>query len=526
MKAKFYLKNNVVLMIWKGEDFGFGKPIKIGVYAAKYSDVKYRHLLEQGVTFINRFVDVYPFPGHYKKPRSAQVEMLDFQIHHHRRYNLSEMRTGKSGPVCWNIDINMTYNGIKRSVIFAPRSTMLDTWKTELFGICMKRRVFYSVHKTDAIKKLKRALLRKENPFEVFVINVDKIWRVIEELLTYDPQDVYIDEASDYTDSSTSRYRALAELMSNPKRSLLALTGTPMPNRAPDVWCIARLINPETPSSKTILRQKTQTQVFLKGGRAVWENKPTASRTVAELMQPSIRFRTDDVDDMPEHEGFMVSCDLTAQQQKMYDQMRKDLYTELNGKEITAVHAGAKLWKLLQIASGVCRGEEGEIVLIGAEHKMAETKRLIKETPRKTVIMSAFTAVQDYIISELEGMYRVGRINGSVNDRNRKKMLDGFQGDKLDILVCHPRTTRYGLKMHAASQMLWFGPVYSALDFEQGSFRIRGPGTGKTMYGKLAATPLERQVFDLIDRRMSDQQEMLSMTQVIEQTIQQFKVAA
>lgn len=523
IKAKFFNHKGTVLIAWTGGlSYDIGKKVSAKNFACKYSAENHKVLVDAGVKFVNRFVDVYNFPGKYDNPRDCQIEMLDFQLRHHRAYNLSEMRTGKSYPVSCQINIHAKYNNKKRFLILAPLSTLEDTWKSELFSVNTNIPTFYSIHNTDGVKRLKKALKRRaqDDKPSIFVINFDKLWRCLDELLEYDPECVFIDEASDFNDHKTRKYKALNTLMSDPSRSLLALTGTPMPNRPSDVWAIARLINSDTPKNWGHFRNKVMEKHPY--SQYKWSPRPEAKEIVANLMQPSIRFRTDDVADMPPHEGLELHTAMTAQQDRMFQEMKDQMITEDRGKIITAEHAGARLWKLLQIASGVCRDSEGNPVMIGAENKMVEAKRLIREAPKKTVIMSGFTSVQKYIIKELSGTYRVGHINGGTPGKMRKKILDQFQGDGLDVLVCHPRPTRYGLKMHAASQMLWWAPVYSSLDFEQGSFRIRGPGTGKTWYYMMSCTPLERQIYELIQSRMQDQQDSMEVGRGLQQIYSSF----
>ena len=526
MKVKFINHKGTVLLVWTGKSgHGIGKKISVKNWACKYSSENHKVLVKAGGKFVNRFVDVYAFPGKYENPRDCQVEMLDFQLRHHRAYNLSEMRTGKSYPVACQINIEAKYNSKKRFVILAPLSTLEDTWKSELFSVNTNISTFYSIHNTDGVRRLKKALKRQAASIKpsIFVINFDKLWRCIDELLVYDPECVFIDESSDFNDHKTRKYKALNTLMSERKRSLLALTGTPVPNRPSDAWAIARLINPETPKNWGHFRNKTMEKHPY--SQYKWTPKPEAKQILGELMQPSIRFRTDDVADMPEHEGMDVHVPMSPKQEKMFQEMKHQMITEDRGKVITAQHAGARLWKLLQIASGVCRDSEGDPVMMGAEPKMQEVKRLIREAPRKTVIMCSFTSVQKYIIKELSGLYNVGQINGGTPAEDRKKILDSFQSDRqdgLDVLVCHPRPTRYGLKMHAASQMIWFCPTYSALDFEQGSFRIRGPGTGKTWYIKLSSSKLEQDIYELIESRMQDQQDSMEVAQGIKQVYASF----
>lgn len=351
IKCKYVTYKGKVLIAWKGPTLGVGSKIQGGYTAALFSDKVQKTLESHDAKFINRFVDAYPFPGHYLKPRSCQVEMLDFQLRYHRAYNLSGMRTGKSAPVSWEIDIQKTYNGKKRFLILAPLSTLENTWRSELFGICTSMKVFYSIHRSGGVQKLKGALTKGVH--EVFVINFDKLRHCLDEILLWDPECVYIDEASDFNDRSTKKYKSLKVLMSKPERSLLALTGTPVPNRPTDAWAIARLINPDTPTFFGRLRDQTMYHI---PRASKWVPKPNAKNVIAKLMTPMIRFKTDDVDDMPPHEGVDVSATMTPKQERMYNEMLHQLRTEDDdGQIITAKHAGSRLWKLLQIASGVCR---------------------------------------------------------------------------------------------------------------------------------------------------------------------------
>jgi len=106
VKGKFICHKGKVIMVWRGKSFGLGKRIKANTNAVLYSTMNHQKLVKSGIKFINRFADVYPYPGHYKSPRDCQIEMLDFSMRHHRYYNLSEMRCGKSSPVVWKTDIS------------------------------------------------------------------------------------------------------------------------------------------------------------------------------------------------------------------------------------------------------------------------------------------------------------------------------------------------------------------------------------------------------------------------------------
>src|SRR5208282_2438860 len=80
--------------------------------------------------------------------------------------------------------------------------------------------------------------------------------------------------------------------------------------------------------------------------------KPNAIETAFSWLQPSVRFALDDVVELPEAITRTVNVDLSEQQQKVYEQVRKDLIAMIKQKQVTALNAGVALGKLLQISGG------------------------------------------------------------------------------------------------------------------------------------------------------------------------------
>jgi hypothetical protein len=419
--------------------------------------------------------------------------------------------------------MDVTYNGLNKFLIVGPLSTLLNTWKKELFGICTTIPAFYSTQGgTARLKDALKKAQRRQGP-QIFVINTDKVWRVLSELIQWGPDKVFVDEASDFNNADARRSGALVELMKHPDRQLRLLTGTPFANRPTDAWSLLRLINPDTPKYFGQFQRMTMEQEVRKGKGAKyakWIPKPEAKAILAEYMQPSIRFKTEDVADMPEHEGYFVEAEMGRKQAQMHKDMRVDMIAEDQGRVVTASMAAAKMIKLLQISSGVCYDNNGVPLLIGADPKIQALKRLVRETPKQTVIFSNFISVIKYILQELRSEWKCSFITGSVSAQERQRRIDAFQAGKLDVMVMHPRPTKYGLDLFEASQAVWFGPVYSAVEFKQGNSRIRGPGSGKTAHVMLSNSPLERAIYEMVERRVNDEEETLNMSRDIAQLYQ------
>jgi SNF2 family DNA or RNA helicase len=69
-------------------------------------------------------------------------------------------------------------------------------------------------------------------------------------------------------------------------------------------------------------------------------------------LQPAIRYTKEECLDLPDVLYTTREVPLTPQQDKYYKKLKKDMYMEASGEEITVVNAGVMLTKLLQVSAG------------------------------------------------------------------------------------------------------------------------------------------------------------------------------
>jgi SNF2 family DNA or RNA helicase len=75
----------------------------------------------------------------------------------------------------------------------------------------------------------------------------------------------------------------------------------------------------------------------------------------------SFRCLKDDCLDLPEKTYMKRVIQLTEEQQKVYDQMKKLALAELNGKLTTTVNAITQMMRLQQITCGHFKSDDGAI---------------------------------------------------------------------------------------------------------------------------------------------------------------------
>lgn len=501
------IDGSLFVIYYKDSDLGLGhEEVQDGVWVADYSVELRSQLSEHDIT-IPSLLTVYDWPGFYKEPRDVQRKMAQFDLDMHRYWNTSEMRTGKTAGVLWPTDAQMRWEELDKVLILCPKSALTRTWHKEIMSIMPQVATYYSTG--SSTKPLKDALL--SNRYRIMVINYDKFWRCLAEILKWGPKKLIADEASECNDRTTKRARALRTIFKGRDYiKFVAMTGTPLPNRPTDMWSNSRFINPDTPATYHQFETSIMTPAYPGSRKLIAQ--PWAKGVVTKLMDPcNISFRTDDVPGMPPHETVEVNVEMGKEQAKAFKDLKAQFYTETIGKQITSQDAGSRLWKLVQVAAGSAISDDGLPMIVGAKPKLDATKHIIQEASGKVVIFARYRAVQDYIMKGLEGQYNVLLVNGSTKEKDQQIAIKKFQMGLLDAIVLNPDMFKYAEQLDAGSANVWWHPVHSSLVYGQASARIRGVESGvkgTTTSFNLACNTFESKIYDTVLRRMADQDDV------------------
>jgi hypothetical protein len=283
----------------------------------------------------------YSWPGRFK-PFDHQKETAAFLTVHKKCLVLNDLGTGKTMSSLWAADYLMKQGLVKKVLIVSPLSTLERVWGDAIFTDFIERR--YVVLHGDAKRRSKR--LKADVDF--YIVNHDGFNVIAPE--AHGKFDlVIVDEAAVLRGASTRRFRTFRAWMDkNPDTRLWLMTGTPTPNEPTDAWALARLVDsPYIPPFYTHFRD----QVMFKEGMHKWIPRPNSVEIVRHVLQPSIRFARDDCLDLPPTLIQSRHVDLTPDQKKHFEAMKKDLLVEMaSGETITALNQAIKLQKLIQIA--------------------------------------------------------------------------------------------------------------------------------------------------------------------------------
>lgn len=469
------------------------------LYAVPHDVDVVRLLRNVGVPAPAPILYQYDWPCAYPGgPFPSQKEAAAFMTLHPRSFNLSEMGVGKSLSTLWAYDYLRSIGRVRRMLVIAPLSTLERTWGDEIFKH-FPHLTFAVLHGT---KERRKKLLA--HPFDIYIINHDGVEVIAADLAKREDIDVVtIDELAVLRNSNTARWKATELLCLPPERIVWGLTGTPIPNEPTDAWAQVKLIKPENvPKYFSRFREMT----MLKFGPYKWVPRKDALETVHRIMQPAIRF-TREV--LPDTTYQYRHIELSAQQKRVYEDVRQRMKAEAEEGTVRAVHEADKLMKLVQVAAGAVYTTEGEIVSLDNKGRLTEVLDIIEQSEGKVIVFVPFIAALHEVRDQIQKHYPTEMVFGGTKKADRDTAFWRFQNlpaSESRVLVANAAAMSHGLTLTEASTIVWWAPTTSHETFDQANHRIIRPGQKrKTLIVMLEGTEVERRIYARLQQKQDMQ---------------------
>ena len=205
----------------------------------------------------------------------------------------------------------------------------------------------------------------------------------------------------------------------------------------------------------------------------------------AKIKKFSFRVRKVDCLDLPEKIYQQRYVNLTKEQIKVYEDLRKYARSIIEDKEVSFANKLTEILKLHQVCNGYLKTDDGEIVPFDNDPKLEELLRIIEESDGKFIIWANYIHNIKTIVKALRKEYgdeSVVSIYGEITTENRKKAVEEFQGnDKVRFFVGNPSTGGYGLTLTAASYVVYYSNNYNLEVREQSEDRAHRIGQTKSV---------------------------------------------
>jgi SNF2 family DNA or RNA helicase len=449
----------------------------------------------------------------YKFPAEAfmvQKWTAALFIENTRAYCLNDLGTGKTRSILYAFDCLRLAGIVKRLIVICPLTAMKRTWMREIvqFMPWLKAVILHGKDaKARGIKLLQKA--------HVYIINHDGLEILQDSLIERDDIDcVCVDEVAAYRNGAAQRTKVLREF-ARTKAYVWALTGSPIPRAVTDVWGPCSCLTPHTvPRFFTIFRD----QLMIKKTMYSWEARPGAEERAVACMQPSVRFRLDEVVELPPRVIQYYPAALTPRQSYVYEAMRKQAVALVGENRIDALNAGAVLSKLLQIAIGYVYTRDGKTVYMDNTPRLQLILDLIDSASRKVLLFAPFKSA----VAALSDMLKVNKINhavvtGDTPLKHRDQIFGDFQDtQRYKVIVAHPACMAHSLTLTKANTTIWAGPVTSLEIFTQANGRTYRVGQDeRTLVAMVGGTAMEKKMYTLLGKNERLQNRFLEIVEVI-----------
>jgi SNF2 family DNA or RNA helicase len=445
----------------------------------------------------------YNWPGRYK-PFEHQKDTASFLTLHRRAFCLNEQGTGKTGSAIWAADYLMKIGKIKRVLIVCPLSIMDSAWRGDLFNFAMHRTADIAYGAKDKRVKI------INGGAEFVIINYDGLNIVEEEIKKGGFDLIIVDEANAYKNAQTTRWKTLNRILT-PDTWLWMMTGTPAAQSPVDAYGLAKLVNPKNvPTFFTAFKDMVMTKVTT----FKWVVRPNADKVVFEALQPAIRYTKEECLDLPEMTYVVRDVELTPQQKKYYEALRKQLVVQTTGEQITAVNAAVGLNKLLQISCGAVYADSGETLHFDISNRYKVLREVVDETRQKVLIFVPFKHTIELLREKLTADgFATDVISGEVSAGKRADIFRRFQTQPDPrILIIQPQAAAHGVTLTAADTIVWWGPTSSLETYAQANARAHRAGQRHPVtVVKLQGSNAEKHVYRMLDNRITENGKLIDL---------------
>lgn len=358
---------------------------------------------------------------------------------------------------------------IGRVLVIAPKRVAENVWVQEI-------RKWEHLTGLTAVRVLGSEQDRRSalnTPAFLYIINRENVtWLVKNRRWDFDM--VVIDELSSFKSHQAQRFKAMRKVRPLVTR-IVGLTATPAPNSLMDLWSEMCLLDMGQRLGRYIGGYRERFFVPDKRNREiVYSYKPRegAEDKIYELISDiCISMKAKDHLQMPELMTNRVTVSMSPKEREVYDRLRRDMVTELNGEELDAVNAASLSGKLQQMASGAVYGSDHQTVVLHSR-KLDALEDLIEAANGKPLLVAYWFHHEHDRLHE----------RFACRDINTAEDIAAWCAGEIPVGLIHPASAGHGLNLQSGgSTLVWFSLTWSLELYEQLNDRLWRQGQEHTV---------------------------------------------
>jgi SNF2 family DNA or RNA helicase len=387
-----------------------------------------------------------------------------------------EMGTGKTKVLIDNLAMLYDKGKVDGALIVAPKG-VIGTWYNQELPAHLPNHIenVTVLWQSNINKKQKEKLdllYQSDHRLHILIMNVeafstDKGKKYAASFLRCHKSMTAIDESTTIKNPKAKRTKNILEIAKlAPYRRIM--TGSPVTRNPLDLYTQCEFLDPrhlDFSSYYAFRNRYAEMKTMHVSGRSI--QVVGGFRHLDELadsLKPfSYRVLKQDCLDLPDKVYMKREIQLTPEQKKLYEQMRKEALATLNGKTVTTMTALTQLMRLHQITCGHFAADDGTVQEI-KNNRLAELLDVLEEIEGKAIIWAHYQHDVRNIYKLLEDKYGPGSVvhyYGKTLPDQRDYAIKNFKGnDRVRFFVGTPQTGGYGITLVQANTVIYYSNGY------------------------------------------------------------------
>lgn len=428
---------------------------------------------------------------------------------------------GKTLQALYFFDFMRAFDNAKRALVICPKPVIVyETWQNEI-----KKWAFdmeWDIISGTALQRLRA--MRTEA--DIHLMNPENVDWFMQQPDRQQYDLLVIDESDRFKNWSSQCTRALRKMQPD-FRKVLAMTGTPVPNKLGDIFPQIFMCDGGESLGRSVTRFRRE--YMRRGGYQNYDwvmREDKIDQLKRAIKHIAIHADAESHLDMPELVYNEISVTLPPKIQKVYKALEKEMYAEVGEGEdlekIIAKSAGGNYMLCRQVANGGAylsdEDAENKRAIHVHDAKTSALKNLIAELQGKPLIVAyQYNHDRDRIIAalgkKLWTRLKAKVIDGNTPDGVGARVLDEFRAGQMQLLVAQCATLSHGIDglQNQCNDICWFGLTDKPGVWNQFNRRIYRQGVNGQVriHMLLAKGTLDRKVLRRLREKEADQSELL-----------------
>jgi len=446
------------------------------------------------------------------KPYAHQLKALEMSWEKKAFAYFMEMGTGKSKVLLDNVAMLYDKGKINGVLIVAPKGVYKNWYSSEipthLPDHIEKVSVLWQANITKQQQQNLDTLFKTGTDLHILCMNVEALSSkkgvdfAAKFINSHDTM-MAIDESTTIKNPEAKRTKNIVKLGTHAKYKRI-LTGSPVTKSPLDLYKQCEFLDPWLLDHASYYSFRTRyaimkTMHLSSHSTQVVVGYQNLGELSEKLKNFSYRVLKDDCLDLPKKTFMKRIIQLTPDQSKVYQQMKREALAILNGKMITTANALTQLMRLQQITCGHFKSDDGVIQKLKS-NRLDELMSVLNEVEGKVVIWAHWQSDVKQIIESITSEFGESSFvdyYGLTPQDERQQNIKRFQDDeKCRFFIGTPQTGGYGITLTAASNMVYYSNGYDLEKRQQSEARIDRIGQTKPM------TYIDIMCEDTVDERI------------------------